>query len=192
VPKAENIISKKSKDVHIEIIIEILIPFPKFFCGFSTFLPDVKILSNPANVKNATLNACVKLYKSTCDFPAHVGKLVLACINIKQIPKRINAPPVTHLMIPLHFEIFLKYLIPIMFNNIIDINKTIPIRSKYKLVKAPQSCTLKGILFESVTISGEKTFLMIIFICTETLRGMIKSCENPIKHPNNFPPVPYA
>jgi hypothetical protein len=104
----------------------------------------------------------------------------------------MNTPPVAHLIIPLHFEIFLKYLIPIIFNNIIVVNITIPIRSKYKFVKAPQSCALKGILFGSVTTSGEKIFLMIIFICTETLRGMIKSCENPIKHPNNFPPVPYA
>jgi hypothetical protein len=56
-PNAQNIINKKISEAPIEISIEILIPLPKFFFAFSTFLPDVKILSNPANVKNETLNA---------------------------------------------------------------------------------------------------------------------------------------
>ncbi|MDR2830184.1 MAG: hypothetical protein LBB45_03975 [Methanobrevibacter sp.] len=121
---------------------------------------------------------------------AHDGKLVPAFINIKTNPNIINVPPAAHLTIPLHLENFLKNLIPIMFNNITPVNIAIPIRSKYKLVNAPQSCTLKGIFVESLTISGEKIFLMIIFICTETVKGIINNCEYPTKQPNNFPFVP--
>jgi hypothetical protein len=122
-----------------------LIPFPKFFFGLSTFLPDVKIVSNPDNEKKATLNACIKFMILRCELFFQLGKFVLAFINIKTNANKINNPHAPHLTIPLHFEIFLKYFIPTIFKSIIPENTTIPIRSRYKFVNAPQSCTINGI-----------------------------------------------
>jgi hypothetical protein len=48
-PKAQNNIMKKRIDVPIEKSIARFTPLPKFFLGFSIFLPAVIIVSKPTN-----------------------------------------------------------------------------------------------------------------------------------------------